>query len=368
MQAQSLSLFDPEQHVSILLHMLTSWANADQKNKTRKKLRNLAKIPASQGGGILSQVQIIAGLQWIKQNTEKWHSLSSLQKQAWTEIWALVRTKPTRTDSGVAPVAVLTKPWPCPGTCIFCPNDIRMPKSYVADEPGAQRALSHRFDPYQQTLHRLRAMAALGHPVDKVELLVLGGTWTSYAPRYQRWFIASCLRAMNDFSYDDIPLTLDAAKESIPPDVIDLLQNDLNITVRRSLEQDELAHPDQSTTQLEDKQEYNQIVNTTLYKIEFSQKYIRTDDEKDISWEELADLQKKNEVAAARCVGMVFETRPDHIDAKSAQEMRRLGATKVQLGVQILDDRVSLLNERGETSADAHPHGPGGRDWPADSH
>src|SRR5512145_1235413 len=62
-----------------------------------------------------------------------------------------LRRKPVRTSSGVTPVTVLTKPFPCPGECIFCPNDVRMPKSYLADEPGAQRAGQNGFDPYLQT-------------------------------------------------------------------------------------------------------------------------------------------------------------------------------------------------------------------------
>ena len=87
-----------------------------------------------------------------------------------------MKMKPTRTQSGVAPVTVLTKPFPCPGQCIFCPNDVRMSKSYLADEPGAQRATLNRFDPYAQTWNRLLALHRMGHSVEKVELIVLGGT------------------------------------------------------------------------------------------------------------------------------------------------------------------------------------------------
>ena len=81
-----------------------------------------------------------------------------------------------RTLSGVTTVTVLTKPYPCPGKCIFCPTDVRMPKSYLPDEPGAMRALEHEFDPYEQVHNRIRALTNLGHPTDKIELLILGGT------------------------------------------------------------------------------------------------------------------------------------------------------------------------------------------------
>ncbi len=105
--------------------------------------------------------------------------------------------KPIRTLSGVAPVTVLTKPYPCPGQCIFCPDDVRMPKSYLSNEPGAMRALILDFDPFAQVEQRLRSMARVGHPTDKVELLVLGGTWSAYPADYQEWFIRRCFDAMN---------------------------------------------------------------------------------------------------------------------------------------------------------------------------
>ena len=108
-----------------------------------------------------------------------------------------IRMKPMRTLSGVTTVTVLTKPYPCPGKCIFCPTDVRMPKSYLPDEPGAMRALEHQFDPYEQVKARIRALTNLGHPTDKIELLILGGTWSSYRRDYQEWFVGRCFDAMN---------------------------------------------------------------------------------------------------------------------------------------------------------------------------
>jgi len=106
--------------------------------------------------------------------------------------------KPMRTLSGVTTVTVLTKPYPCPGKCIFCPTDVRMPKSYLPDEPGAMRGLEHQFDPYAQVRSRMDQLMSLGHPTDKIELLILGGTWSSYRRDYQEWFIARCFEAMNE--------------------------------------------------------------------------------------------------------------------------------------------------------------------------
>jgi elongator complex protein 3 len=109
-----------------------------------------------------------------------------------------IRMKPSRTMSGVTTVTVLTRPHICPGQCIFCPDDERMPKSYLPDEPGAARAFQNDFDPYMQVESRLDAYYAVGHPTDKIELLILGGTWSAYPRDYQEWFIKRCFDAMNE--------------------------------------------------------------------------------------------------------------------------------------------------------------------------
>ncbi len=116
-----------------------------------------------------------------------------------------IRMKPMRTLSGVTTVTVLTKPYPCPGKCIFCPTDVRMPKSYLPDEPGAMRGLEHQFDPYAQVRSRIEQLKSVGHPTDKIELLILGGTWSSYRRDYQEWFIARCFDAMNALTPRPLP-------------------------------------------------------------------------------------------------------------------------------------------------------------------
>lgn len=120
-----------------------------------------------------------------------------------------LRMKPVRSLSGVSTVTVLTKPHPCPGECIFCPDDARLPKSYLKEEPGAARAFQNHFDPYLQVTSRIDAYRATGHPVDKIELLILGGTWSAYPRDYRDWFIKRCFDAMNGC---DAP-TLAAAQE-----------------------------------------------------------------------------------------------------------------------------------------------------------
>ncbi|MBN2390720.1 MAG: tRNA uridine(34) 5-carboxymethylaminomethyl modification radical SAM/GNAT enzyme Elp3 [Anaerolineae bacterium] len=114
-----------------------------------------------------------------------------------TGIERRLRGRPVRTISGVAPVAVLTEPYPCPGTCIFCPEQRDAPKSYLNGEPGVLRAIQNDYDPYAQTYTRIEALNAIGHSTDKIELLILGGTWSVYPHDYREHFLRRCFDAMN---------------------------------------------------------------------------------------------------------------------------------------------------------------------------
>jgi len=126
-----------------------------------------------------------------------YHLVESGAWEAAPQVLARLRLKPIRTLSGVTTVTVLTQPYPCPGACIFCPDDVRMPKSYLPEEPGAMRAVENEFDPYRQVRARLEALTAIGHPTDKIELLILGGTFSAYRRDYQEWFVRRCFEALN---------------------------------------------------------------------------------------------------------------------------------------------------------------------------
>ncbi len=139
------------------------------------------------GGGLLGKSALVAA----------YRELSAAGEPLEAALLERLRLKPVRTLSGVTTVTVLTKPYPCPGRCIFCPEDVRMPKSYLPDEPGAMRGLEHDYDPYAQVAARIQALAALGHPTDKIELLILGGTFSAYRRDYQEWFVRRCFEAMN---------------------------------------------------------------------------------------------------------------------------------------------------------------------------
>ena len=110
---------------------------------------------------------------------------------------ARIRMKPIRSLSGVSTVTVLTEPHSCPGECLFCPDDKDLPKSYLKEEPGAARAWQNHFDPFLQVSSRLESYVATGHPTEKIELLILGGSWSAYSAGYRTWFVKRCFDAMN---------------------------------------------------------------------------------------------------------------------------------------------------------------------------
>lgn len=251
-----------------------------------------------------------------------------------------LRRKPMRTISGVTPVTVLTKPFPCPGECIFCPNDVRMPKSYLSDEPGAQRAEQNGFDPYLQTYTRVQTYYNMAHPTDKIEVIILGGTWSFYPETYQIWFVKRIFDALHDFGQG-----VDRRQE-----------------VWDALAQDSQFHPDHNTTNVtlhgdHLTQNYNQAVQQVYaHEMTRSREMVRdiaqgtrarSPLDEYATWDELEAVHLENESAACRVVGLVVETRPDHISVEEVLRIRRLGCTKVQIGFQSLNDDVLRLNKRG---------------------
>lgn len=249
------------------------------------------------------------------------------------QILRVLKLKPRRTASGVATITVVTMPHPCSSACVYCPNDIRMPKSYLADEPACQRAERCFFDPYLQTRARLDLLESNGHVTDKIELIVLGGTWSDYPQDYQLWFISELFRALNDdgSAAEQRMLERRAFYEEcgISDDSAELAEQ------ARAL-QDSVTAGSCS---------YNQAI-AQLYAGEAWQKArsIQT-----ASIGELEEQHRINEDARHRVVGLCVETRPDLVDDASATFMRRLGCTKVQIGIQSLDQRILDLCGRRVT-------------------
>jgi len=129
-----------------------------------------------------------------------YHKLSQKKRiKSLENIEKLLRIRPIRSLSGIINVSVLTKPYPCPGKCIFCPSQKNIPKSYLDKEPAVQRAILTNFNPYLQVQVRLKSLEKIGHPIDKVELRIIGGTWSYYPKQYQTWFIKECFRMANEY-------------------------------------------------------------------------------------------------------------------------------------------------------------------------
>jgi elongator complex protein 3 len=177
--------------------------------------------------------------------------------------------KNSRTISGVTPVAVMTAPAGCPGRCVYCPTYTLTPQSYTPESPAVIRARGSDYDARRQTQRRLQTLAEMGHPTDKVELIIMGGTFLATPVDYQYQFVKDCYDALNGTD---------------------------------------------STS--------------------------------------LAEAQEINETAARRCVGLCIETRPDVCGEAEVQRMLEYGATRVESGVQMLDDDIYQRIHRGHTVAD----------------
>ena len=253
----------------------------------------------------------------------------------------VLRMKPRRSASGVATITVITKPWPCGSDCLYCPNDIRMPKSYLHGEPACERAEQNWFDPYLQVSARLTALTQMGHSTDKIELIVLGGTWSDYPEAYQTWFISELFRALND----DAVLGEDPVRD-VPGTVAE----------RRAFYADAGFPQDGAGFEA-----FTAAAQRTIdagaagYNAAFHRLYggsdawMRAAAMQQGSFAELERLHKVNETARHRVVGLVIETRPDAITPATLTTIRRLGCTKVQMGIQTLDQDVLDANDRSIT-------------------
>lgn len=210
----------------------------------------------------------------------------------------LLRKRSVRTLSGIAPVAVLTKPYPCPGKCAYCPTEKDVPQSYLSNEPAVMRAIRCGYDPYVQVQDRLRALIANGHEPTKIELIVIGGTWSHLPKKYKYWYIANCFKAANDLKTPPQPSPIREEGDS------------------------------------------RKIITAETRKV-LSIKKTK------VNLETLLLEQRRNEKAKYKIIGLTLETRPDYINEKELHEMREFGCTRVELGVQALDDEILKLNKRG---------------------
>lgn len=260
----------------------------------------------------------------------------------------VLRMKPRRSASGVATITVITKPWPCGGDCLFCPNDLRMPKSYLHNEPACERAEQNWFDPYLQVTSRLTALTQMGHATDKIELIVLGGTWSDYPQGYQVWFISELFRALNEF--DSAPGTApDGAFVALGG-----LDAASDFETRRAwyLESGFPHEPAQFkafAAEVQGEVDEGALSYNRAFRRLYggSRPWRLAAQAQTEGFDSLETQQRRNESARHRVVGLVIETRPDAVTPEALMLIRRLGCTKVQMGVQTLDQEVLDANDRG---------------------
>lgn len=208
----------------------------------------------------------------------------------------LLRKRAIRSMSGIVSVQVLTKPYPCPSHCIFCPNDPEMPKSYIKSEPGAMRAWLNQFDPIKQVYNRLYSLQQTGHKTDKIEMIVLGGTWDFYPDDYKREFIQRLYDACNTFSQLEI----------------------------------------ENKVQNSDRKYSFQVKNEDQIQLSSS----------------LSEAVKLNETAENRIIGLTIETTPPFVTHANCRERREMWVTRIEMWVQSTDDQILDLNKRWHTLAE----------------
>jgi len=177
--------------------------------------------------------------------------------------------KPAKTLAGVTPIAVMLPPRKCKhGTCVYCPS-LQVPQSYTPLSPAVMRARLLNYSPYKQVLARLKAFKKMNHPTEKIELIIMGGTFLEYPKKFQEKFVKNCYGAMNN-------------------------------KISKNLE----------------------------------------------------EAKKINETAKSRCVALCIETRPDVCSDKHIKNILEFGCTRVELGVQMPDDKIYKLTKRGHKVKD----------------
>lgn len=229
-----------------------------------------------------------------------------------------LQTKPVRTMSGVSVIAIMSKPRQCPhGSCTMCPAKVSdgVPKSYTGEEPATRRAIRNNFDPYLQVFNRLEQYVVSGHNFDKIELIVMGGTFLDFPASYKESFVAYALKALNDFakmffnSRNELDFEKFKAFFLLPGDIEDPKRAD--------------------------------IIRERVLKL------------KKKGSASLARMHAENDkTSLIKCIGLTVETRPDYGKLKHGNELLGLGCTRVELGVQSVYDHVLKRIRRGHTVKD----------------
>jgi len=258
----------------------------------------------------------------LKKSPRKIHLFLSATEEQRKKLSKLLKTKPIRTLSGVAPIALFTAPTSCPpqAQCIFCPGGPgsffgTVPKAYTGNEPASRRAARNKYDPYLQIFNRLEHYSIINHDFDKVEIITMGGTFTFLPDSYKKEFITYVYKAMNDFSdifFKNKKLDFDKFKKFF-----------------------ELP--------CEDFQDPKRIerIHSKLLKL------------KDKNLQDLEKEKLRNETSNIRCISLLIETRPDCGMLQEGNEILSYGGTKIELGIQSVYDEDLEFVKRGHTVQDS---------------
>lgn len=252
------------------------------------------------------------------------------------EIESLLKKRAVRSQSGIVAVQVLTKPYPCPGQCIFCPNEQWMPKSYISSEPGAMRALLNQFDPIKQVYNRLLSLTMTGHQTDKIEMIVLWWTRDFYPNDYKIDFIKNLYDACNTFPQLEIKFP----KDTNPVANDGGCSNGVILNEVKNLNK--------------------WILDSSANASEWQNKWVHTNEENRFKYEltnldsikysdTLQEAIKKNETAENRIIGLTIETRPEFATDENCRMWRELWVTRLEMWVQSMYDDILELNRRWHT-------------------
>ena len=310
----------------------------------------------------------------------------------------LLSMKPVRTISGVSPIALMADPYPCPhtikgiGPCTYCPGGPGsvfgdVPQSYTGKEPSTRRAIRNHYDPYLGVFNRIEHYVAMGAVPEKCDVIIQGGTFPFAPWIYQEYFVKYTLKAMNDFSrlfYDESGLNRekfngffempadiddDARTESIQKKL--LFMKNLDLESKKTIGSINNLFFHGKNAEIDDPvvESWKTFGHEQIESFSFNKKQNQGESLKDANARimriardkannlgdksiSLEDMQKQNETAKIRCIGLTIETKSDYGKLLHGNQMLKLGCTRVEVGIQSIYDEVLEKTNRGNTVQD----------------
>lgn len=323
---------------------------------------------------------------------------AAASKKEKEELKNVLSMKPVRTAAGVAPIALMTDPYPCPhtikkiGPCTYCPGGPGssfgdVPQSYTGKEPSTRRAIRNLYDPYLGTFNRIEHYIAMGSSPEKADVILQGGTFPFMPYNYQEYFVKYLLKAMNDFSrlfytkqginkkkfnlFFELPANIESVTRTENVHKKTLFVKNLNLKSKKTLNTLNKLFFDRNSKNVDEEliKKWNNFSIEKYKKFGFLTKKDKKEtlekanlrvmrivrdkasyfDNKDFSLEE---MQKDNETAKIRCIGLTIETKSDYGKLSHGNSMLKLGCTRVELGIQSVYEKPLKITHRGNTVKD----------------